>query len=165
MSEVLIIEGDNALVISDDPITLVISDDSITLVEVAIQGMPGAQGIPGPAGVSYLTYVASGALGGHRVVRTAFTGGVRYADNTSVLGAFAIVGITLGAAANGASVNVASSGEIVEPSWAWAEALPIFLSANGGLTQTPPTTGFQLVVGVATSPTSMLVGIKTPIIL
>ncbi len=76
-----------------------------------------------------------------------------------------VLGVTLGAALAGDPVNVAVSGEVTEPSWAWAEDMQIFLGVDGALTQTIPTSGALLVVGVATAPTTILVGVKFPIIL
>ncbi|MNN66506.1 hypothetical protein D3C81_1820880 [compost metagenome] len=139
--------------------------ETLVLLEVGTQGPPGPPGAPGQAGVGYVTFLAQGAVGGHRVTRAAFAGHARYADSSTVADATAVLGISLNAADDGAPVNVASSGEIIEPSWAWIEDAPIFVGGMGLLTQNPPTSGFQLVVGVATSPTSMLVGIKQPIIL
>ena len=139
--------------------------ETIVLLQEAKQGPPGPPGVPGQAGVSYVTFLASGPLGGHRAVRAAFARHAQYADSDDVAGACAVLGITLHAAEAEAPINVAASGEIVEPSWAWVVDAPIFVGAAGVLTQVPPVSGFQLVVGVATSSTSMLVAIKQPIIL
>lgn len=139
--------------------------EAIVLLQEATQGPPGPPGLPGQAGVSYVTLLASGPIGGHRAVRAMFARHAQYADHNDVDGASSILGITLHAAEAEAPINVAASGEIFEPSWAWVVDAPIFVGVAGVLTQAPPSTGFQLVVGVATSPTSMLVGIKQPIIL
>ena len=144
---------------------LVETVETLVVLEVALQGKPGPPGQPGQAGVSYVTFLASGAIGGHRVVRSMFARHAQYADHNDVAGASSILGITLHAAEAEAPINVAATGEIFEPSWAWVVDAPIFVGTGGVLTQAPPSTGFQLVVGVATSPTSMLVGIKQPIIL
>lgn len=144
---------------------LVETVETLVLLEVAKQGPPGPPGAPGQAGVSYVTFLASGPIGGHRVVRAMFARHAQYADHNDVAGASSILGITLHAAEAQAPINVAATGEIFEPSWAWVVDAPIFVGVAGVLTQAPPSTGFQLVVGVATSPTSMLVGIKQPIIL
>lgn len=144
---------------------LVETVETVVLLEVAKQGAPGPPGAPGQAGVSYVTFVASGPIGGHRAVRAMFARHAQYADHNDVAGASSILGITLHAAEAKAPINVAASGEIVEPSWAWVVDAPIFVGVAGVLTQAPPSTGFQLIVGVATSPTSMLVSIKQPIIL
>ena len=145
--------------------TLTILDEVVQVLEVAQQGAQGPQGEPGQAGIAFTSYSASGNLGGHRAVRAAFSASVRYADSATKADASAVLGISLGAASDGTSINIATAGEIVEPSWAWTEGLPIFVGLAGALTQSPPSSGFQLVVGTATSPTSMSVSIKQPIIL
>lgn len=144
---------------------LITSESAVVLLEASRQGPPGPPGAPGQGGVSYVTFTASGALGGHRAVRASFANRAVYADHDDVASASSVLGITLGAADDGTQVNVAASGEIIEPSWAWVVDKPIFVGVNGVLTQTPPPTGFLLVVGVATSATSMLVSIKQPIVL
>ena len=76
-----------------------------------------------------------------------------------------MLGITTGAAAAGDAINVQASGEMTEVSWNWTPGLPVFLGTNGLLTQTPPVSGFQLVLGVAISPTKLAINIKQPIVL
>jgi hypothetical protein len=136
--------------------------EAVELLEVGIQGPPGP---PGQAGVTYLTFIADGPVGGHRVVVTTSAGKVGYADNTNLSHVSAVVGITLGAAVDGAPVNVQTAGEITEPSWNWTLQQPVFLAANGLLTQTAPASGFHLVVGVPTAPTTLIVSIKQPFVL
>lgn len=176
VQELVLLEGEDVEHVLEVPTEQVLLDpapedvllepvETVVLLEAAQQGPPGPPGAPGQAGVSYVTFLASGPLGGHRAVRATFARHAQYSDNDDVAGAASVLGITLHAADAEAPVNVAASGEIVEPSWAWAVDAPIFVGGAGVLTQVPPTTGFQLVVGVATSPTSMLVSIKQPIIL
>lgn len=99
-------------------------------------------------------------IGGHRVV----TVDGDYADSTILGHAYIIAGITTGATSNGAVMQVRYSGEIIEDTWNWTEGL-VFLGTNGLLTQTAPTTGFMVVIGVAKNKTTLLVRIQQPIIL
>ena len=125
----------------------------------------GPTGPTGPLSNGSVTYIAYGNLGGHRVVRSHFSGMVKYASNDVPGDVSSVMGVTLNSALDGDSINIQTFGEIVEPSWSWLIDLPIFLGLSGALTQAVPTTGILLIMGVATSPTSMLVGIKQPIIL
>lgn len=125
----------------------------------------GPAGPPGQPGASYLAYVADGALGGRRVVRATAAGKVGYVDPSDSAQAHAAIGLTMGAAADGAPINVQFLGEMSEPGWDWVVNQPIFAGANGIPTQTPPATGFQAAIGVATSATSMVIQIKSPIVL
>lgn len=163
--DMLEVPAEHVLLQPSENNTLLEPVETLVLLTEAQQGPPGPQGAPGQSGVNYAAFLADGPIGGHRAVCAAFDGRVRYADSGAISAASAVLGVTLHAADDGAPVNVVSSGEVTEPSWAWIEHAPIFVGVAGGLTQTPPTAGFHLVVGVATSATSMLVGIKQPIIL
>ena len=145
--------------------TLLEPVQELVLLTDAQQGPPGPPGATGQAGVSYVTFKARGPIGGHRAVCAAFSGYVKYSDSRDVAGASSVVGISLHAAEDGDFINVANSGELIEPSWNWTQDLPIFVGAEGVLTQAPPDTGFQLVVAVATSANSALLSIKQPIVI
>lgn len=175
----------NAVVTPEGPAAVVVQRERAVVVTVALgktvvarqpapptvvvtRGIPGPrglQGLPGQSGASYLTYLADGALGGQRVVRATTAGKVDYVDPSDPAQAHAAIGLTMGAAADGAPINVQFSGEMTEPSWAWTANLPIFIGANGVPTQTPPASGFQAAIGVATSPTAIVIQIKSPIVL
>ncbi len=112
-----------------------------------------------------MEYVADGALGGHRIVRATTAGKVGYVDPSDPDQAHAALGLTTGAVADGALASVQFAGPITEPSWAWTPNLPIFVGAAGIPTQSPPSSGFHATVGVAVSATSMVIQLKSPIVL
>lgn len=140
--------------------TVTVTEDVVHILELAEQGPAGR---PGPSGSPFLTLVADGPLSGHRVVRSIMVGKAGYADSGTSSHANCVLGITTGSAADGADVFIQVSGLMDEPTWYWAADLPVFCGANGMLTQTAPTAGFSLVVGVATSPISLAVGVKQAI--
>jgi hypothetical protein len=105
------------------------------------------------------TGTAATALGGHRAVRLA-ADGVRYADKDS--SAAACVGITTGAVSLGAEVTFVTAGNMEEGSWTWSLG-PVYLGADGLLTQTPPSSGVVLQVAYALSATVLNVAIRQPI--
>lgn len=121
--------------------------------------------LPYLANTPILTFIAGQTLSGHRVVKANGSGHAVYADNTVIGDSQLLLGMTLGAAVIGNSVTIAQSGNIVEPSWSWAPGQPVFLGATGAITQTPPSVGFLVTVGVAMTPTSMLMSLKQPIVL
>lgn len=127
----------------------------------------GTTGPPGPAGAAAgrVAAVAGQALSGHRVVTFDSSGLAVYADNATASHAWASVGVTTAAAASGSVVEVAVTGEIIEPSWSWAPGLPVFVGANGALTQTAPQAAgvFCRVIGAAKNATSLLVGAQIPV--
>lgn len=73
------------------------------------------------------------------------------------------VGLVDGGALAGASVNIQYEGPITNVGWNWALNLPVFVGANGALTQTPPTSGYMQVLGYPLSPTTLLIDIEEPI--
>jgi hypothetical protein len=115
------------------------------------------------------TVTAAANLSGHRAVKLSAPGAV-YADSHTVADAGRTIGITTGAAANGTSVTVQTAGPLTESSWSWTPAAPIYVGANGALTQTVPAVGngarFSQRVGYAVTPTEMFVDLgPDPIIL
>lgn len=160
---------DTAAVVIDrpSPVTTVRADTrAVAVVGKGAQGPEGPVGPPGPAGGDVFVRTAAAALGGHRVVRSTGHALAGYADAQVEEHGDDVLGVTLGAAAAADDVQIQGSGEIVEPSWAWQPQKPIFLGPAGQLTQTPPDAGaaaFSLVLGFATSATSMQVRIEQPI--
>ena len=116
----------------------------------------GPAGPPGRDADAAIAEVAVIALSGHRAVRPV-AGGVAYASASDPAQANTLIGVTRTAAAAGALVDLATTGEIVEePSWTWAIG-PVFLGENGALTQVAPGIGFVQRVGIAVSPTKIAV--------
>lgn len=146
-----------------------ITEESLTLVSEAIQGPQGIQGIQGPPGALLIfSYSASIAISGHRIVSLNGLGEVEYASSGNITQANRIVGMTMNAAVPGGLVSVQKFGELTEPSWNWTLSQPIYLSIDGALTQTPPSTPasqFSVIVGFPISPTAIFVNIGNPIIL
>lgn len=77
--------------------------------------------------------------------------------------ATACVGISLNAASASEAVNVRQRGRIEDSGWSWTPG-PIFCDEGGILTQTPPASGWSLIVGRSVSPTVVDVGLQLPII-
>lgn len=105
------------------------------------------------------TGIAAEALSGHRVVTPKPDGTLDYASNDNIAHVQAPLWVTTGAAAAGAQAIALMLGTIVEPTWAWTPG-PVYLGANGVLTQTPPTAPgavFLASVGTATAATSLYV--------
>lgn len=118
---------------------------------------PGAHG--GQAGGSRIVLVSGVALSGDRVVMADATGLAVYVDGTNPAHAGRALGVTVGAAMLGQSVEIATSEELSENSWNWSPGL-IFVGALGSLTQTPPVGGFTQPVATVIAPTRILVNVQ-----
>lgn len=113
----------------------------------------------------YFTQIADGAIGGHRVVKPTTAGKVGYADKDTLGHGTRILGITRGAASDGANVDVQCDGKMSDSSFAWTPDAAIYCGAAGVLTQVLPVSGTIIQVGIALSVTAMLVEIRQPIVL
>lgn len=162
--EVLVIRDAELLTLRDSTQEVLDLTKISELVEIAQQGPPGPPGPQGPAGGTARTAIAGENLGGHRAVILDADNVAFYADQTNLSHLFRVAGITSGAVVVGDFTTIMTSGVFSEPSWAWAPDLPIFLGTSGLLTQTPPIGGFQQVLAVAISPTSIFVGSREPLI-
>lgn len=138
----------------------------VELVEVAEQGPMGPPGVPGPAGGTAMVFIATTAIGGHRVLTLNAASEVIYASNDSPSAASQIIGMSINAAAPGGELSVQRAGEVEESSWNWVMGLPVYLGANGLLTQFFPSgAAFSLIVGFPTAPTKLFLAFREPVFL
>ncbi|MCA1842373.1 MAG: hypothetical protein LC792_04135 [Actinobacteria bacterium] len=110
--------------------------------------------------------VATAALSGHRAVSPIAAGIVGYADYATDDDMGRPIWITTSATAAGEGTDVVAYGMITEPTWDWIPARPVYLGANGALTQAvpaAPAARFQLQVATAESPTTIYVDPKLAI--
>lgn len=150
--------------------TVMLTGTVARLQTQVLQGGPGPAGVAGPAGPAGQTIettdrTADVALSGHRAVRGTTPAGADYCGSATPSHAPAFLGLTQGAASSGTTVTVQRTGVIVEGSWTWTPWMPVFVGASGTLTQSSPSSGFSLVVGVALSATSILLRPQPPIYL
>lgn len=131
------------------------------VVTRGIPGPPGRTGEPGPAGGAAVQRTAGTNLSALLAVYE-LDGVVRALSADDALHIDLLLGITMTAAQIGELVNVQTLGSIEDSSWSWMPGR-IYLGANGALTQTPPTSGFDLLIGSATSPTRIALNLQDPI--
>lgn len=128
------------------------------------------QGPAGPAGPSgsgdEITRTAAEPISGHTVVATSGASGLLVpADSADTDLAPAVLGISISAVEAGGAVKVRVQGELEESGWSWTPGHFIFCGIDGVLTQTPPSSGFLLVVGWAMTPTRIFVRLMQPVYL
>lgn len=125
------------------------------------QGPPGRQGIPGPAGGAAVERQAGEALSALRAVYE-LDGQVFVLDYRDGAGIYLLLGLTLTAADAGGQVNVQRSGPLDDAGWSWAPG-PVWLGADGALTQVAPVDGFCVLLGAAVSGTRLILDFHQPI--
>lgn len=69
---------------------------------------------------------------------------------------YTFLGVSLQPANIGGTLAVAEIGALVDPTWTWVPGLAIYATDNGGLSQVPQQVGFMQQIGVAISPTAMV---------
>lgn len=120
---------------------------------------------PTTGGAQYSSLLtAANSLSALRVVVLA-NNQLTYADSSLPEHAFKVVGLLPAAVVAGATVQVLTDGSISDSSWNWNPERPIFLGANGQLTQTAPETGFLLQVATAATSTQIDFEIQEAILL
>jgi hypothetical protein len=128
-------------------------------------GPIGPEGQAGSAGGDVITYAAGQPLSGQRCVIVDDDGLLYYADRSNPDHFNRILGITTGAVIQGDYPTVRTMGIMTESTWNWNLTKFIYLSTQGYLTQTPPSSGFLLELGWPVTETSMRIVIRNPIIL
>lgn len=152
---------------AQESVEVTIEQPLVEVRPVGARGPQGPKGDPGDGATPRIavTKLAAAALSGHRLVRCVSATQVNYADAGTADHADDVLGMTLGAAAMGATVDVLCEGEATEPSWSWAPLEAIYLGAAGALTQTPPSapSAFSLPIGYALSATTLRVRLGTAV--
>ena len=133
---------------------------------VVTRGIPGPQGRPGepgPAGGAALQRLAGEPLSALRVVWEDELGYVRALDASDEAHVFRLLGLTSTAAQYAEPVNVMRSGVMEDDSWNWLPGARLYLGASGAVTSTPPTSGFDVLIGTALSPKRIALNLQDPI--
>ena len=131
------------------------------VVEVVTQGGQGPPGIPGSDGGSAFQRNAGETLSALRVVYE-LDDQVLALDCRDSAHIDLLLGLTLSASDPGQPLNIQRCGVLDDSGWNWQPGR-IWLGTAGALTQTPPTEGFDVLIGAATSATRITLNIQDPI--
>lgn len=158
--------------ISVDPSNVVVSSGAAQGISVSqvpnninVAGAPGIRGPKGEDGqaVNIQTFEAGANLSGHRAIRV--SAGLAYVcDGATAAHAGRCIGVSTGAAAQGDATLIQTIGVLTEPSWSWIEG-PVFVGADGILTQSLAGLAFIQQVGVAVSSTTVDINPQLPILI
>lgn len=143
-------------------VSLAVQKDQFSFTFDAV-GSEGSLPVPLPSGGLLAQRISAGPLSALRVV---FESEATVDLLDPVSGPVdQMLGIVVTAAAEaGMQVSVQRDGTIDNPGWTWAEGL-VFLGSAGTLTQTAPTTGWEVVVGFASSATRLNIDFDEPVLL
>jgi len=106
-------------------------------------------------------YFVSGAvIGGHKVVRVSATNGKVYiADKDDTTNSDNIVGMTLHSAQEDELIEVVTFGQIRNQGWGLSQGVKYYLTTEGNIGTTCPTTGYRLPIGLAISNEVLMINI------
>jgi hypothetical protein len=107
---------------------------------------------------------AGEVMGGHKVVHVASNGKVYLANNTSESQVKSILGMTNFSAVGDGSVYVVTSGIIKLQDWGLTVGASYYLTTNGNISATLPTTNHLIPIGVAISSNELEIRIGIPIL-
>ena len=138
---------------------LSVAEEVTQILSVAEQGPPGPAG---PSGATTFVRQSAGALSAMRIVWEDEAGVVFALDSADDDHIDLLCGITLTATSDAGPVTVQRTGAVDDSAWDWTPGR-VYLGADGALTQSPPSTGFDVLVGVAVSPTRLILNFQDPI--
>jgi len=148
-----------------NPVAITVESSEIALSvasnPVVIEFNTGNVTITNNYGADTVAITAAENLGGHRII----TVEGYYASKDTASDKFKVLGMTTGAVSSGSEATVQVSGFITESGWNFTVGNPIFLSTNGHITQTAPTTGFCQIVAKPKTATTIFIEINEPFIL
>lgn len=135
------------------------AEPRVDIISEARQGPPGP---PGPSGATIFVRQSAGALSAMRIVWEDGAGVVSVLDSADDDHIDLLCGITLAATSDAGPVTVQRTGAVDDSAWDWTPGR-VYLGANGAPTQSPPTTGFDVLIGTAVSPTRIILNFQDPI--
>ena len=149
--------------------TLVLEEPAeVQIISEGIQGPPGPRGLPGSGtGTSKLVNANGDTIQAFRMIARDSAGIAVLASADNPQHANRLIGMSASFASTGEQFELVNNEEVEFASWQWEVNKPVWLGLSGLLTQTPPSalnSSFCLVVGFASSASSVFVRIGTPII-
>ncbi|WP_231656668.1 hypothetical protein [Pseudomonas californiensis] len=75
-----------------------------------------------------------------------------------------VIGVSITGGSPDSEITIQTMGFIDDLAWSWTEGL-VFCGPDGSLTQIPPTAGWELVVGFASSATRLNLDFDEPVLL
>lgn len=156
MANITITENTTRVTVEENGGVVVVSEPVTQVIEVA----PVAITVTSSETTPLITAQAVSAL---RAIATDASGNAVYADHNTASTRESIVGISTNAVGNGGTVHVRYTGVMTDPSWAFTRG-PVFVGANGVLTQTAPATGYIRIVAYAIDADTVVVNVQPSII-
>ena len=125
--------------------------------------MPNVLGVPQSARTIVDTYIAGEAISALKIVRLDSPTTVKIGDSSSTYEDAKVIGVAISAAALGVNIDVQSFGELNDAFFSFPLNAPLYLSPTGTITDTPPTSGYNVQIGHSLGAGSIFVKVQEPI--
>lgn len=132
------------------------------IVSAGAQGPRGAIGPIGPEGGTGFTRIASVTISALRIVWEAADGTIRPLDYRDADNITRLVGIAIGSGDTGVTIAIQRSGPLDAAGLGLTPGL-VWLGIDGALTQTPPTDGYDVLIGYVVAPSRLYLDIQPPV--
>lgn len=109
------------------------------------------------------TALAGESIGANYVIRIAADGAARRASAGDLSHFGFVLGFAFASADIGSQVAFVRRGFVEDSRWSWARG-PVYVGNDGEITQTPPSSGFSQVAGIAVTPTKILADFEAPVL-
>ena len=148
----------SGLIPAQNPIVVSVQVPQVITIEVN----RGQKGDPGDSGNSAPVLPVTQNISALRILSN-LNGQYDYANPLDPIAAWAIVGISLQSINSGGLLAPVNNRVVTDQSWSWVRGSPVFLGANGTLTQTPPTAGNLVTVARVFDAKTLFIHIEDPI--
>lgn len=138
------------------------NESSAFTIMAGQRGAPGRPGTDTGGGVQTIVRAAGQTISALRIVYESQQL-ARLVDPSSQ-SVFQALGLALTSGSTGAQITIQTQGFVDDSSWSWTEG-HVWCGANGILTQTPPTSGWDFIIGFATSATRLYIDLNEPVLL
>jgi hypothetical protein len=131
-------------------------------IMVGQRGAPGRPGTDSGGGVQTIVRTAGETISALRIVFESQQ--LVHPVNPTTEAVYQALGLALTSASIGTDITIQTQGFVDDAAWSWAEG-HVWCGPNGTLTQTPPTSGWDFIIGFATSATRLYIDLNEPVLL
>ena len=154
-TEVISHEVVNSVVLTESQqFDVVLTEQSFTILSSGTQGPAGP---PGTSGAQSLIIIAGEDLIKHRAI-IAVGGQAFHADKDTLTDKQKVIGIVSENFLLGENSIIYIAGAMIDSNWNFSDGL-VYINTDGQLTQTLPTTGFLMQIGVAVTSNTFIIDI------
>lgn len=126
------------------------------------RGAPGRPGTDSGGGVQTIVRTSGETISALRIVYESQQ--LAHPANPATESVFQALGLSITSASIGTDLTIQTQGFVDDSSWNWTEG-HVWCGPNGILTQTPPTSGWDFIIGFATSATRLYIDLNEPVLL